>query len=131
MLLAAAATEMLVQALVDWVFPVPNGIPTISLSVGPHEFLGNSFQISPHMTLWRPDRGSYNGLQGYWIFRPDVRMCWQAYNTRGPLYYCSNAGQARGNPDDWELFVFEAAPNPAQVLIKNIYGAYVNLAAGM
>jgi len=120
------------NALANQTFPVPNGIATISLSAGANEFFGPWFQITQSTTLWRPDRGSYNGLHGYWMFRPDARMCWQAVNTNGPLRYWNADGQATGNPEDWELFIVEVVnADLGQVRIRNIYGAYVNFVANV
>jgi hypothetical protein len=121
-----------VDSLVNQTFPTPGGIATISLAIGDNEYFGQWFQVVANTTLWRPDRGSYNGLHGYWIFRPDARMCWQAVNANGPLRYWNQDGQAQGNPEDWELFVFEAVDaSKGQVRIKNIYGAYVNYVGGV
>jgi hypothetical protein len=122
----------LVTSLVNQTFPFPGGIPNITLSVAQNEYLSETFQLTNNKTHWRPDRGSYNGLHGYWIFRPSVRQCWQAVLNAGSyLRYWNTDGQAQGNPEDWELFIFEKADGGIdQVVIRNIYGGYVNFVGG-
>ncbi len=131
--LTVLASNDLATSLINQTFPLPGGVPTIALSVGENEFVSEVFQITNNKILWRPDRGSYNGLHGYWIFKPSIRQCWQAVLNAGSYLRFWNAdGQASGNPEDWELFTFEAADAGAnQVVIRQIYGQYVNFVGGV
>ncbi|MBS4168351.1 hypothetical protein [Parachlamydia sp. AcF125] len=79
---------------------------------------------------WITQRGSYEQLLGYWIFRANTYQCWQAVRANGPLILWNPESHAKSNPEDWELFVFEYA-NPAgtEVFIRNIHGRYVRYAS--
>lgn len=97
------------------------------------EYLNNHFTLSNAQQdwsrqsfTWVTKQGTYNAMSGYWVFRCDANQCWQAVNTSGPLALWNTDGRARGNPEDWELFVFEFAnPEHTQVFVKNVYGRYV------
>lgn len=105
----------------------------LRLGFGGGEYLDYSFHLSnlAANATWVLTQGKYNQLTGYWIFRPDVKMCWQAVNANGPLDYWNQDGRAKGNPEDWELFVFELVDAAAGVVrVKNIYGRYVRFALG-
>jgi hypothetical protein len=99
------------------------------LTLGAGKYFDYDFAQSsaPANAVWKNQQGTYNQLSGYWIFRPDVRMCWQATpNGCGKLDYWNHDGYAQGNPEDWELFVFEGVDSgSAAVKVKNIYGCYV------
>jgi hypothetical protein len=105
-------------------------------------FFGPNFTLSPKPTKWLLKLGRYKGtseegpvdLHGYWIFRTDVQMCWQAVQAGGgALQYWNQDGSAKGNPDERALFAFipvDNIPNiPQAVKIRCIGGGgyFVNL----
>ena len=128
---AAATHQSVANSLINRIFPVAGGPAEIALSVSAGQYFGRDFRIVGTPQWWKPVHGTYNAQQGYWIFRPDVNMCWQAENSNGPFSYWNLDGRAAGSPQDWELFVFEPAPggSPGVVLVRNIWGAYVNFDA--
>jgi hypothetical protein len=78
-------------------------------------YFGRNFNLSQTPTEWQLQLGRYQGnlghgpidLHGYWIFRTDAHMCWQAVNGGGGgLQYWNQDGLAQGNPENWELFNF-------------------------
>lgn len=93
------------------------------------QYLGANFMLSAGPTDWMLRLGRYQGatgghtyvLHGYWIFRPDANMCWQARNASGPLDYWNKDGKAVGNPEDWELFRVDAVSKADQTV--KIYNA--------
>lgn len=107
------------------------------LGYGAGQYLNHSFGLSSkpqdpsgQSFVWVNRPGTYNALRGYWIFMPNARQCWQAINTNGPLTMWNKDGKAKGDPEDWELFVYEFADNEhSAVFVKNIYGRYVRYAA--
>lgn len=92
-------------------------------------FFGNNFRLSESPTTWRLRLGRYKGrysgknvdIHGYWIFRSDAKMCWQAVNYGdGALQYWNEDGRATGSPQDWELFSFrEVDEDTSTVKIYN------------
>ena len=100
----------------------------IRLGYGVGTYLTHSFYALPDQgnSIWVPQKGQYNALTGYWIFRNDCHQCWQAVNCNGPLALWNSDGHAQGNPEDWELFIFELVDaNTGSVRVRNIYGRYV------
>jgi hypothetical protein len=103
------------------------------LRYGDDKLLGNDFQLTsrpapgqPDQTFWEARFGQYDKFNGYWIYLPNINICWQVPNGKGPLVYWNRAGTGRASPEDWELFVFETVEvRKAQVKVRNIYGAYV------
>jgi hypothetical protein len=94
-------------------------------------YVGDGITLGTSATSWILVTGSYGQLRGYWIFRWDV-VCWQAVNSDGPLEFWNADSNASGDPQDWELFIFEPVDVPRnQVRIKNIYGKYVNRIGGI
>jgi hypothetical protein len=126
---AALSGPELVENLVNQTFPLLGQIPTISLQVEDNVYFGYNFTLSPIKSLWLPSHASYNSLRGYWMFRPDARLCWQAVLDSGNyLRYWNADGQATGNPEDWEMFLFEAVDAQNGIVrIRQVYGKYVNL----
>lgn len=122
-------SQEVVQSLVNQTFPTLGQIPTISLQVEENVYLGYNFTLSPTKSLWLPSHASYNQYRGYWMFRPDARLCWQAVLDSGSyLRYWNADGQASGNPEDWEMFLFEPVDPPNGIVhIRQLYGKYVNL----
>lgn len=109
----------------------------IKLQVLQNRYLGTDFRLAQNPVAWRLMRGEYHGrfedkpvdFFGYWIFKFGVRQCWQAVNAGGgALQYWNADGAAEGDPQDWELFNFEAvdAANDS-VRIKSNRGFYINL----
>jgi hypothetical protein len=109
-------------------------------------YFGGNFTLSQTPTKWLLKLGRYKGnlghgpidLHGYWIFRTDVNMCWQAVGGGGAaLAYWNQDGRAQGNPENWELFQFLAV-DPAQQTVKiqgisgelNHGGCFVTLVGG-
>ena len=127
-------SEQLAASLADLTFAEgAPGYGAIKLKFGV-EFFNHNFSLSaetPHSPApsWVPTKGRYNNLQGYWMFHPTENRCWQAVNANGPLRYWNEDGQAAGNPEDWELFVFENTGG-GNVRIKNVYGKYVAFTGG-
>lgn len=109
------------------------------LGYGAGQYLNNTFglsSISQDTSLqsftWINEAGSYPSynLHGYWIFRTNIHQCWQAVNANGPLVLWNKDGKAKGNPEDWELFVYEFADSEhSSVFVKNIWGRYVRYAS--
>lgn len=96
-------------------------------------YFGPNFTLSDTPSSWTLQLGRYPGryngcsvdLHGYWIFLPGARKCWQAVERGGgELRYWNQDGQARGNPEDWELFTFEAVDPSAQT-VKIANASYV------
>jgi len=54
MALKAFSAADLVTTLVNQSFPIPGGIPTITLAVGQNEFVSETFQIINNKVHWRP-----------------------------------------------------------------------------
>ena len=107
-----------------------NYFGALRLQYGVHAYFNYQFGLTntsrPPFPTWVTQRGTYGRLTGYWIFRSDARQCWQAVNTNGPLDMWNKDGHAKGNPEDWELFVFELVDLAnSYVRVRNIYGAYV------
>jgi hypothetical protein len=100
-------------------------------------YFQTDFKLGPSPTDWflalgwhQEKKGRYTKRRaGYWIFRTDVKLSWMAVGANGPLRYWNEDGQARGNPENWELFAFEAVNRPERVVrIKNAWsGAYITL----
>ena len=77
-------------------------------------YFGIDFKTSQNPTPWNLRQGRYQGrlhgakldLHGYWIFRTDAEMCWQAVNGGGDgLVYWNQDGKANpAVPENWELF---------------------------
>jgi hypothetical protein len=89
------------------------------------KYLDHDFKLSDARALWVLNLGFYKGrwqdrpvdFKGYWIFNPDGRRCWQAANGRGPkIAYWNQDGRAAGNPEDWELFTFQAVDKNNQTV---------------
>lgn len=103
------------------------------LSYHAGEYLDRWFGLSPHVpglslvtSTWVTVPGQYNDLRGYWIFLANFKLCWKAEHANGPLTMWNEDGKAKGNPEDWELFVFEFANDQhTEVIVRNIYGRYV------
>lgn len=101
------------------------------------EYLNDRFQLNfstqdatKQSFTWVTKQGRYNQLTGYWIYRPNINQCWQAVKCDGPLVFWNADGHAKGNPEDWELFVIEYANDThTEVCVRNIYGRYVRYAA--
>lgn len=94
------------------------------------QYLGSNFKLASGPTDWRLTLGRYAGrygghpvdLHGYWIFHPNANKCWQTmYRGGNPLQYWNEDGKATGNPEDYELFMFQAV-NKADRTVK-IYNA--------
>jgi hypothetical protein len=97
------------------------------------QYLGDNFQLSTTPTPWTLRLGRYPGRingtrvdwHGYWIYKKGVNQCWQAVNHGGgALVFWNQDGRARGNPEDWELFMFEKVDKNARTL-KIYNSAYV------
>ena len=106
------------------------GLIRLRYASGEGQYLSTAFGLTPDLTTWQMQIGKHNELKGYWIFRMDVRQAWQAENANGPLRYWNADGLARGNPEDYELFLFEIADSAAgTVLLQNVRGRYVRYRA--
>jgi S1-C subfamily serine protease len=104
----------------------------IRLRYGSDFYLGHAFTLTTLRDQWVLLKGRYNELKGYWIFQPHQRKAWQANNAKGPLKYWNEDGQAKGNPEDWELFLFEIEDEArGTVRVKNIYNNYIRLVDGI
>lgn len=100
-------------------------------------YLSHDFKLTSSADVWSLELGRYNWVNkgkttvytGYWIFTPDGVKCWQAAGGAGPaLAYWNQDGRATGNPQDWEIFNFEAVrPQDGTVRIKHKSGRYVHL----
>lgn len=100
-------------------------------------YLGHNFDLTAAADVWSLEIGAYDWhtggkvipYRGYWIFTPDGVKCWQAAGGAGPkLQYWNEDGRAAGNPQDWEIFNFEAvSPQDGTVRIKHKSGRYVHL----
>jgi hypothetical protein len=80
--------------------------------------------------------GSYTGgVKGYWVRYPAlpvIRLAWQALPPRNSgscrLSFWNEDQQARGNPEDDEMFYFEIVdPAKSTVKIKSRYCKYLHL----
>jgi hypothetical protein len=88
------------------------------------QHLQENFTLGTTAADWLLRVGRYRGRQGgrpvdthgYWIFKGNgERKCWQRVSRRqggdrtpiGTLRYWNEDGRAVGDPEDWELFVFE------------------------
>jgi|SRR5277367_6373023 len=114
-----------------------NYVGGLSLLIdGSNYWFGEDFKITNgNPPMWRVRIGDYNGawqVHGYWIFRPRIFQCWQAYNYGSPFRYWNEDGQMQegiNNPEDWEIFRFEFA-NPSQGTVRVRQGrsnSYVGL----
>jgi hypothetical protein len=100
-------------------------------------FIGPNLQLTSNSTDWLLKLGRYIGREhgqpvdwhGYWIFRPDARLCWQAVNSGGgALDFWNRDGKAAGDPEDFELFNFIPVSKPQKtVKIQAIHGYFVGL----
>jgi hypothetical protein len=94
-----------------------NYVGALSLLIaGSNYWFGENFQITNgNPPMWRVRIGDYNGawqVHGYWIFRPAIYQCWQAYNYGSPFRYWNEDGtqhEPNDRPQDWEIFRFEWA----------------------
>jgi hypothetical protein len=107
---------------------------TYKLGFGAGQYLDHGFSLSPSSenVIWYNKAGSYDTyhFHGYWIFIPGINECWQAVNANGPLDLWNKDGNAHGNPQDWELFIFEYADGTnSSVHVRNIWGKYVRYAS--
>ena len=107
-------------------------------------YFSQDFRLSNTPTTWRLRLGGYPGkydghpvdIHGYWIYLPGTNKCWQAINRGGgPLQYWNEDGKAAGNPEDWEIFQFEAVDkhagtvkisNPSYVILRAVTGQHPN-----
>jgi hypothetical protein len=94
------------------------------LIAGSNYWFGENFQLTnSNPPRWRMRIGNYNGswqVHGYWIFRPTIWQCWQAYNYGSPFRYWNADGtqhEPNDLPQDWELFKFELA-NASQGTVR-------------
>jgi hypothetical protein len=76
-------------------------------------YLGQDFKLTSTPTEWLLRIGEYKGkfhgepveFHGYWIYRTDANMCWQAQNDGGGgLAYWNQDGKATDLPGDREIF---------------------------
>lgn len=78
-------------------------------------YFGYNFTLDPTPSDWVTELGEYHGkffdrkvdFYGYWIFKANTDLCWQAVNARDSLTYWNLPGNARV-PEDWELFTVQA-----------------------
>lgn len=104
-------------------------------------YFGAGFDLSSMSTPWRLRLGRYQGkysghpvdIHGYWIYLAGAGKCWQAVERGGgALRYWNEDGKATGNPEDWELFSFEAVDREAgTVKISNASYVVLRTVLGM
>jgi hypothetical protein len=101
------------------------------LKVGNY-FLGANFGLDAASMTWDLSIGSYdnNKVRGYWIYIPGARQAWQRRGN-GALDKWNRDGQAKGPPQNDEMFLFESTGHCNEVRIKSIYGPYLRLDGGV
>lgn len=100
------------------------------------QYVGYDFKLTPTPVDWVLELARYQGrisghpvdYTGYWVFKPNEKLCWQCQNGYGALAYWDQDRKATGNPEDFEIFSFYVVDRERQtVVMQNPHGAYVQL----